>query len=46
MKTRMRRLDDMVAAVRGVTYGARTNVLGVAEDLHIRLEASTGIEPV
>jgi hypothetical protein len=27
----------MVAAVRGVTYGVRTNVLGVAEDLQIGL---------
>lgn len=40
------RLDDMVAAVRGVTYGVRTNVLGVAEDLQIGLKATTGIEPV
>lgn len=40
------RLDDMVAAVQGVTYGVRTNVLGVAEDLQIGLKATTGIEPV
>ena len=40
------RLDDLVAAVRDVRYGVRTNVLGVAETLHTALEATTGIEPV
>jgi integrase/recombinase XerD len=40
------RLDDMVMAVKNATYGIRTNVLGVAEDLHIGLKATTGIEPV
>jgi integrase/recombinase XerD len=40
------RLDDMVAAVKDATYGVRTNVLGVAEDLQIGLKATTGIEPV
>jgi integrase len=40
------RLDDMVAAVRGVSYGMRTNVLGVAERLVTGPEATTGIEPV
>ena len=40
------RLDDLVAAVRDVRYGVRTNVLGVAESLHTALEATTGIEPV
>jgi integrase/recombinase XerD len=37
------RLDDMVAAVRGVTYGVRTNVLGVAEDLQIGLKGQFSI---
>jgi integrase/recombinase XerD len=40
------RLDDMVAAVKDATYGVGTHVLGVAEGLHIALEATTGIEPV
>jgi hypothetical protein len=40
------RLDDMVAAVKHATYGARTNVLGVAETVQRGLEATTGIEPV
>jgi integrase/recombinase XerD len=40
------RLDDIVSAVRGATYGMRTNVLGVAETLKTALEATTGIEPV
>jgi hypothetical protein len=33
----------MVAAVRGVTYGVRTNVLGVAEDLQIGLKGQFSI---
>lgn len=40
------RLDDMVTAVKGATYGTRTNVLGVADTLQIGLKATTGIEPV
>jgi integrase/recombinase XerD len=40
------RLDDIVAAVRSVSYGTRTNVLGVAGTLKTALEATTGIEPV
>jgi integrase/recombinase XerD len=40
------RLDDMATAVKNATYGIRTNVLGVAEDLQIGLKATTGIEPV
>ena len=40
------RLDDLVAAVSGVSYGLRTSVLGVAETLKSALEATTGIEPV
>jgi hypothetical protein len=37
------RLDDMVVAVRGVTYGVRTNVLEVAEDLRIGLKGQFSI---
>jgi integrase/recombinase XerD len=40
------RLDDMAKAVQNVTYGTRTNVLGVADTLQIGLKATTGIEPV
>jgi integrase len=40
------RLDDLAAAVKDLTYGIRTNVLGVAERAHTALEATTGIEPV
>jgi site-specific recombinase XerD len=40
------RLDDLIVAVRSVSYGTRTNVLGVAETLQKALEATTGIEPV
>ncbi|MGI9185773.1 MAG: hypothetical protein ACR2GZ_12590 [Solirubrobacteraceae bacterium] len=40
------RLDDIVAAVKNVSYETRTNVLGVSETLRKALEATTGIEPV
>ncbi len=40
------RIDDIVAAVRDLSYEKRTNVLGVAETLKTALEATTGIEPV
>ncbi|HYM54333.1 MAG TPA: site-specific integrase [Solirubrobacteraceae bacterium] len=40
------RLDDMVAAVKGATYGVRTNVLGVAQMARRASKATTGIEPV
>ena len=40
------RLDDVVAAVRNLSYGTRTNVLGVTASLQKALEATTGIEPV
>lgn len=36
----------MAKAVQDVTYGIRTNVLGVADTLQIGLKATTGIEPV
>ena len=39
-------LDDIVAAVRTLSYGTLTNVLGVAEALGKAPEATTGIEPV
>jgi integrase/recombinase XerD len=40
------RLDEIVVAVRALSYGKRTNVLGVDEGLRKALEATTGIEPV
>jgi integrase/recombinase XerD len=40
------RLDDMVTAVKDVTYGVRTNVLGVAQMARMASKATTGIEPV
>ena len=40
------RLDDIVAAVRSLSYGTRTDVLGVVEALKKAREATTGIEPV
>ncbi|MEO6857672.1 MAG: tyrosine-type recombinase/integrase [Solirubrobacteraceae bacterium] len=40
------RLDDIVAAVKNVSYETRTNVLGVSKSLQKALEATTGIEPV
>ncbi len=40
------RLDDMVAAVKDATYGAGTNVLGVAQTALRPSKATTGIEPV
>ncbi len=40
------RLDDLAAAVKNLTYGVRTNVLGVSQTAHTALEATTGIEPV
>ncbi len=38
-------LDEMVAAVAGVSYGTRTDVLGVARRPEMSLEATAGIEP-
>jgi site-specific recombinase XerD len=38
-------LDEMAAAVAGVSYGTRTNVLGVARRPITALEATAGIEP-
>ena len=40
------RIDDIVAALREVSFNGRTNVLGVSEALRKALEATTGIEPV
>ena len=40
------RIDDIVVALRQVTFNGRTNVLGVTEALQKALEATTGIEPV
>ena len=38
-------LDEMVAAVAGVSYGTRTDVLGAARAPVMALEATAGIEP-
>ena len=40
------RIDDIVIALREVSFNGRTNVLGVSEALKKALEATTGIEPV
>jgi integrase len=40
------RLDDMAEAVRGATYGIRTDVLGVPQNALTARKATTGIEPV
>jgi len=40
------RLDDLVSAVRGASYGARTDVLGVPQAAQRARKATTGIEPV
>ena len=38
-------LDEIVAAVAGVSYGTRTDVLGVARRPELALQATAGIEP-
>ena len=38
-------LDEIVAAVAGVSYGTRTDVLGAARRPVMALEATAGIEP-
>jgi integrase/recombinase XerD len=40
------KLDDIVVALREVSFNGRTGVLGVSKTLQKALEATTGIEPV
>ena len=46
MRLGVPRVLVLAAAVKDLTYGLRTNVLGVAHMAHAASEATTGIEPV